>query len=223
MAIPALFHEYARRVHELPLTRRLAVAILACGALLLAVLSSDSAGAATNKTTCGEAEKFGHTFEVRIGGEEMNCRRALRLIEGPCKLRTKREWSCFSFQVKYPFIVWFPTDEMFDPAWTSFVIYKRYPCSQAVVTRELFATPPRGFPSLRQLLADDLIRCNLLEGSSIDEVRALLGPPDYGRSSRSLSYNLGLERDSFFQVDPEFLLLSFRKNGRFAGANIFQG
>lgn len=198
----------------------LALVALLMGLLLLSVSDAEGSG---SKQTCGEATKFGHQFDVRVGGEPVDCAQALAIIDHPCKIRMKHDWSCFSFREQYPFIVWFPSDELFKGDWSTVIIYKRYPCSEASVSRELFSRPPQGFPSLRQLLADDLIRCDLLAGQTFEEVRRLLGPPAYGTKGRSLTYNIGPERDSFFQIDPELLFVGFRKNGVYRGASIFQG
>lgn len=198
----------------------LTLVALVSGLLLLSAPGAEGSG---EKQTCGEVTKFGHQFDVRVGGEPVGCAQALTIIDHPCKIRMKHDWSCFSFREQYPFIVWFPTDELFDGAWSTVIIYKRYPCSEASVTRGLFSQPPQGFPSLRQLLADDLIRCDLLAGQSFEEVRRLLGPPTYGTKGRSLTYDIGLERDSFFQIDSELLFIGFRMNGIYSGASIYQG
>jgi hypothetical protein len=181
------------------------------------------ASSRTSAQTCGEAEKFGHTFGVRTKGRRTSCKAAMDVIDAPCKVHLKRQWSCFSFRGSYPFIVWFPSKEILDRRWSRVIVYRRYPCSEAVVTRELFAREPRGFPSLRQLLADDIIRCDLFDGQTYSQVRRLLGPPVYGKKGRYLSYDIGLERDSFFQVDPELLSVGFDKRGTYASATINQG
>ena len=200
----------------------LVVLLAALYLLCVELARPEVASAAEKKTTCGTTRMFSHTFEVRVGGKPVGCDEALEVIDAPCKIRQKQEWSCFSFQKSYPFIVWFPTKELFEPDWSSVIIYKRYPCSEAVVTRKLFSRGPQGFPSRRQLLADDLIRCDLLEGKTYTEVKRMLGPSSE-KSRRYLSYDLGLERDSIFQIDDEFLSIGFKKNGAFAGADIFQG
>jgi hypothetical protein len=186
-------------------------------------MSPDRAASSGTKTSCGAAQRFGHQFDVRIGGAPISCGKALEVIDGPCKIRQKHDWSCFSFQTTSPFIVWFPTKEMFDLNWSTVIIFKRYPCSEAVVTRDLFSPEPQGFPSRRQLLADDLIRCNMLEGKTFSEVRRLLGPSAYGKKGRYLTYEIGLERDSFFQVDSDLLSISFTKDGIYSAAGIYHG
>jgi hypothetical protein len=87
----------------------------------------------------------------------------------------------------------------------------RYPCSQAKVTPTAFGKAERGFPTRRQLLADDVLRCHLLgRGDSYVDVEQLLGPPDEREPAggrMSFVYFLGPERDSFIQIDPELLLI----------------
>jgi hypothetical protein len=74
----------------------------------------------------------------------------------------------------------------------------------------------KGFPTRRQLLADDVLRCGLLgPGDSSLEVEAILGPPDereMAAGSLSFLYGLGPERDSIFQVDPELLLVELKRD-----------
>ena len=202
---------------------RFATLIGCLGVLVLVAASGMPASASSSKEPCGTAEKFGHQFEVRVGGKPVGCPRAARIIDRPCRVRQKHEWSCFSFRERFPFIVWFPTKELFEPDWSTVIIYKRYPCSEATLSREEFFPTPRGFPTLRQLLADDILRCGLLEGTTYDEVRALLGPPMFGERGKRLSYDIGPQRDSFFQIDSEILSIGFRKNGIFSGAAIYQG
>lgn len=114
----------------------------------------------------------------------------------------------------------------FEPRrrWSRAIYDERHPCSQASITADQFAREPRGFPSLRQLLADDLIRCDMLDGQTYAQVRQLLGPPAEGKSRRYLAYVIGRERDSFFQIDPELLYIPFARNGQVVGTpSIFQG
>ena len=175
--------------------RAVILVLLCCGVLLGAAPAAAGDADATSKTTCGTAVKFGHEFDVRVGGDRIDCGKALEVIDRTCKFRPKQDWSCFSFQAPYPFIVWFPSKELFERDWSTVIIYKRYPCSEALLTRDLFAPYPKGFPSLRHLLADDIIRCGLLEGMTYEEVRRLLGPPDGGEKGSYLRYVLGLERE----------------------------
>lgn len=63
----------------------------------------------------------------------------------------------------------------------------------------------------------------LISEAGFEEVRRLLGPSVYGKEGRYLTYDIGLERDSFFQVDPELLSIGFTKNGIYSAADIYQG
>lgn len=200
-------------------------ALIAVAAVLLFAGTAQARGPSDltreSSSSCGDTSLFGHTFEVRA--DLVRCGQARRLIDAKCKLHIREKWSCFSLREEDPFVVWFLTSEMFKRRWTRVVYYERYPCSEASFAPELFAREPRGFPSVRQLLADDLIRCDLLAGQSYDQVKRLLGPPDGGKPGKFLSYVLGLERDSFFQIDPELLYVTFAKDGQVSGLNIYQG
>jgi hypothetical protein len=203
----------------------LAVALLSTAAFAPAGGSQASGFAEIRKAEndCGTAEKFSHQFGIRTRGGPISCGTAREVIDAPCKLHLRQRWSCFSFRAPHPFIVWFPSKQIWDRRWKKAILYRRYPCSEAVLTPDLFARWPRGFPSLRQLLADDIIRCDLLAGRTYLQVRRLLGQPQYGKKGRYLSYVIGAERDSYFQIDPELLSVSFNKRGLFAGATIYQG
>ncbi len=106
------------------------------------------------------------------------------------------------------------------------MLLRRYSCSEAEVTPRLFALPPRGFPTRRQLLADDVLRCGLLgPGDSAAEVEEVIGPPEEREARRAgpeWIYGLGPERDSIFQVDPELLNVTLR-HGRVTSIEIVQG
>jgi hypothetical protein len=199
--------------------------VLAISLLAAAGASASTAhrwSRAADDPVCGQATLFSRTFDVRTSGKPVPCGQALRIIDGRCKVHLHQKWSCFSFQVDAPFIVWFPTREMFERRWTRVVYYDRYPCSEAFISPELFAREAHGFPNIQQLLADDLIRCDMLAGQTYAQVRHLLGRPSEGKPGRYLSYELGLERDSFFQIDSEFLYVGFR-NGVVGGLDIYQG
>lgn len=62
------------------------------------------------------------------------------------------------------------------------------------------------------MLADDLIRCHLLNGKNVAEVEEEIGTPEETETSHgktSFIYALGRERDSFIQIDNESLLVEF--------------
>lgn len=75
------------------------------------------------------------------------------------------------------------------------------------------------------MLADDLIRCRILNGKSVAQTEAIIGAPgerSTNGGSTSFVYGLGPERDSFFQVDDELLLVEF-VGDKVASVSIFQG
>jgi outer membrane protein assembly factor BamE (lipoprotein component of BamABCDE complex) len=74
-------------------------------------------------------------------------------------------------------------------------------------------------------LTDDLIGCGQLVGLSRDQVIALLGQPDFQSNYKGrtfLDYDIGPERDSFFQIDSEVLSVEIGASGLFARAEIYQ-
>lgn len=71
------------------------------------------------------------------------------------------------------------------------------------------------------MLADDLIRCEQLEGMSYREVADLLGyrvkPPS---RRRHLGQHIGPTRDSLLQLGDEALSIEFDRDQRFESASI---
>jgi hypothetical protein len=187
--------------------------------------SSSSAGPMGSKRDCGTRWVFGKPFGVRVLGHRVGCRRVRRLITRPCKISFDRTWSCFSFREDDPFIAWFLSDDLFKKDLRTLIVLNRYPCSRAKVSPSLFSHLSRGFPTRRQMLADDLIRCQLLKGMSRTEVEATIGPAEEPTSEGRrtyLDYSLGLERDSILQIDGEYLEVEIERD-RVQTVGIYQG
>jgi hypothetical protein len=167
---------------------------------------------------------FGHRFPIEAQG--IGCKQAHRLLSRPCRVQIKRTWSCLSYHEDEPFIGWFPTEDLFKRAEYPAALLRRYPCSDAKVTPGLFGAFGHGFPTRRQLLADDVLRCHLIPlGASPSEVEQVLGPADEKEvepKGISFIYGLGPERDSVVQIDSELLLVEF-KGDLVAYVSIFQG
>ena len=173
---------------------------------------------------CGTKTLYGKTLDIRVKGEMRSCQRVQRIIRGKCEIQSKH-WSCFSFRTPDPPLVWFRSKELFDRRWSTVIEARRYPCAEATLTSEEWNGPSREFPTRQQILSDDLIRCDLLDGMTIDEVEALLGKPDEhgaGHGHPYRDYYIGPERDSFFQVDAEVLSIRFTSKGIFLRASIYQ-
>lgn len=173
---------------------------------------------------CGHTERFDHRFPIEAQG--VTCAEARSLVGRPCTVSLKRQWSCTSFREDGPFIAWFPTEDLFKRRQYPAVLLRRYPCAQARVTPQLFSIFTKGFPTRRQLLADDVLRCGLIRpGDSSLEVEETIGPADEkepGGGRLSYVYGLGLERDSIIQIDPELLVIEVDK-GRVTSISIVQG
>jgi hypothetical protein len=173
---------------------------------------------------CGSFELFQHRFPVEAQG--IGCRLAHRLLRHPCKTNLKLEWSCLSYRENLPFLIWLPSNDYFKRNKYPAVLLRRYPCSEAKVTPSLFGKPSTGFPTRRQLLADDVLRCELLKvGETLPEVEKVIGPADASEPEghhKILSYLLGTERDSLIPIDPELLQLEVER-GRLGGIAMVQG
>jgi hypothetical protein len=173
---------------------------------------------------CGTKTVYGRTLRIQVTGEVQSCAKVRHIASGKCKDR--KQWACFSFRPPGPLLGWFPAKERFDPTWSTFIRAKRYRCSKATLTASQWATPLRGFPTRKQMLSDDIVRCRLLGGRTAAQVKDLLGRPTHQSAShghRFLDYLIGPERDSFFQVDPEYLSVKFNKQGQYLGASMYQG
>jgi hypothetical protein len=70
------------------------------------------------------------------------------------------------------------------------------------------------------MVADRLLKCKALQGETRKTVFQALGrPANYVvTSKREVSYNLGVERDSYFPIDNEHLKLRFDKQDRVVDA-----
>jgi hypothetical protein len=207
----------------------MAFAVAVASTAVWVTLASAAADAgqpdSTSSKSCGTKMLFGKTLNIRVKGEMRSCQRVQRIIRGKCKIQRKH-WSCFSFTTPYPPLVWFRSKELFDRKWSTVIEARRYPCAEATLTSDDWNGPSRKFPTRKQILSDDLIRCDLLDGMTISEVEQLLGDPTKSYTSHDHAYRdyvIGPERDSFFQIDPELLSIKFRLDGTFGGASIYQG
>jgi len=203
----------------------MAVVITTTWVMLVSAVADGSGRGSNGFKSCGTKTLYGKTLQIRVRGEMRSCERVQRIIRGKCKIQKKR-WSCFSFRTPYPPLVWFRSKELFDPRWSTVIEAERYPCTEAALTSEDWNGPSRGFPTRQQILSDDLIRCDLLDGMTISQVEHLLGEPTESSTSHDHAYRdyeIGPERGSFFQIDSEFLSIKFRLDGTFAGASIYQG
>jgi hypothetical protein len=202
-------------------------AILA--ALLLALLVAAPVGSAQapdgTPYTCGTKRLYGHKLLIRVRGERLPCSKIRAIIRGRC--RESKTWSCFSFWPPSPVLVWFREKDRFKETWSIAIEGVRYSCSEASVTSRAWHS--RGgweFPTKQQVLADDIIRCHLLRGKTYRQVVRLLGHGDNEERSHGkphyLEYYLGNERDSFFQIDSESLLITLGRDGTFRSAELVQ-
>lgn len=203
-----------------------AVVLLGVGWWLIGAEVAHGDAAASQPLSCGHRPLFAQRFQVRVRGDYdkfgLDCRLARELTREKCRIRFGRVWSCFSFRSPWPFQVWWPSDETWEAQYSTVVELRRYPCPRARLSARRFRRPSREFPTRRQLLADDVIRCELLRGKRRRRVRRLLGRPDFS-SGKLTSYYLGDQRDSYFQIDPEHLYLSYSRGGRVRSASIGPG
>lgn len=203
--------------------RAFAIAAAAAGVALLAPASGSTATRA-----CGTKQLYGRTLTIRVEGRLLPCDRVRRIVRGRC--RDGRVFSCFSFRAPGPLLVWFREKERYRRRWTTTITARRPPCSATTVTTEEWRRSRDGrggFPTLQQVLADDLLRCHLLRGLKEAQVRELLGKPDYfsrdrARGERYLDWSVGPERDSFFQIDAEAFSVRVGRDGRVEGTSFYQ-
>jgi hypothetical protein len=174
---------------------------------------------------CGTKELYGHELTIKVRGDLHSCSKVRRIVRGKCDLDSK-PWACFSFQTPGPILAWFLAKEMFKPELSSVITASRYPCSEVGSIAEEWVGPSLDFPTRKQVVADDLIRCNLLDGRDKRAVKELLGGSGIVSTSHGrtyFDYTLGPERDSFFQIDSELLSVVFNSRGIFREATIYQG
>jgi hypothetical protein len=78
---------------------------------------------------------------------------------------------------------------------------------------------------MRQVLADDIVRCRALRGMTYGDVRALLGRSERRADSQRtfLAWEIGPERDSLFPIDGEDLTVTFTRQGRVRSAGMQSG
>ena len=186
-----------------------------CGAALAASgIPPGPRASAPGHRRCGSTTLFQHRFAVEAQG--IGCTKARAVVSAPCAVDLDRQWSCASYREEAPFVAWFPSEDLFKRTRYPAVLLRRYPCSQAKVTPALFALFTKGFPTRRQLLADDVLRCGLLQpGDSAAAVREVLGAPEGEETEAGrfyFVYGLGLERDSIIQIDPELLEIELKRD-----------
>ena len=207
--------------------RRLPLLVVLLGALV----APAPAAAADPPPSCGVKRLFGKPLELRVAGKAIPCSRVRSIVRGDCSQRFKRTgWACFSLRTPDPLLIWFRERERFAEEWSTVIEAHRYPCHQAGVTPEGWARARASrrsiFPTRLQVYADDVMRCGVLTGKRYDDVIALLGKPgsddDY-RGERQLTWEIGPERDSFFQVDSDFLFVALGRDGIVKRVEQFQG
>ena len=196
--------------------------------LFAAVWASAASDAEAKPARCGTKQLYGKTLRIVVVGDPLPCAKVRRIIRGRC--RSGRRWSCFSFRTPDPLLVWFRSRERFRPKWSTTIEARRYPCREARVTARAWRAARRSntgaFPDRMQVLADDLKRCGQLRGKTYAGVRRLLGRPDETSVSdgrRYADWDVGAERDSFFQVDNEYFSLTFGTDGVLESVTFEQG
>jgi len=198
--------------------------LVVVGASALSASAHEAQSGHREFKSCGTKALYGKTLDIRVRGKMRDCDRVQQIIRGRCN--DGKRWSCFSFRTPYPPLVWFRSRERFARRWSTVIEAIRYPCKEATLTSEEWAGRSRGFPTRKQILSDDLIRCDLLAGLTVREVTELLGKPAFrSRSHRHvyLAYEVGPERDSFFQIDSEYLSIKFTRGGIYGRASFYQG
>jgi hypothetical protein len=169
---------------------------------------------------CATKRLYGQPLGVFLVDGDITCAAVRRIIRGVC--RDGRTWSCTSFRAPDPVLVWYRTRERFERFLSMSIEARRPPCSASRVTARAWRRPGGGFPTRRQVLADDLLRCHQLQGMTMHQVTRLLGRPDE-RDPDTLAWDVGPERDSVIRIDDEYLEVRFDRQGRFRAASFYQG
>jgi hypothetical protein len=173
---------------------------------------------------CQSVDVYHRELRLEVQGKDLPCPLIRRVVSRACRIRVERRWSCFSFHTPGDYMAWFRTRSLGSPNKPPRIEAKRYPCEKASL-RAGWRRGLRGFPTLRQMVADDIIRCGLLDGRSRSFVEEVLGQPDYGSSSSSTpyaSYGVGLERTSYFQFDLEYLYVGYSAEGTVQRTFLYQ-
>jgi hypothetical protein len=190
-----------------------------------ALFAALPAAADDSAPTCGTKRLYGHKLLIRVEGDPLPCDRVREIIRGRCK--SGKTWSCFSFRPPAPALVWFREKERFQEDWSTAIEAERYPCSEARVTRRQWLSRNSWrFPTKQQMLADDLVRCGQLRGKTYKQIVRLLGKPHFTERRHGkphfISWDIGAERDSYFQVDDESFDIELRRDGVFRRASYSQ-
>lgn len=204
------------------------VAVLIVVAMASVALAGVKHRATSQKqTACGTKAVYGRPLTLWVVGEQIPCDEVANIVAGPCADGEK--WSCSSRWPPAPLLVWVKSSELFSRHSSTTIEARRYPCSEARVTAAMWRRSRHDGPgalTFHQMLADDLVRCDQLQGKTYREARALLGrPSESGKQdgARYADWILGTERDSLFQVDSEYLSLRFNAAGRLRSARLTQG
>jgi hypothetical protein len=205
---------------------------LAIRALLLALFVAPAVvrTADASAERCGTKTLYGKKLPLYTMGSGVQCADVERITRGACTLDPDETWGCFSLRPKDPILVWFKTDEMFAESLSGWIEARRPACSRSKVSAAAWKrasnTRSEAFPTRLQVLSDDLIRCGQLRGKRYARITDLLGKPeevDRLKGVRTAYWQVGPERDSFFQLDSEYLTVRFDRNGRFRAASFTQG
>src|SRR3954468_4005600 len=139
-------------------------------ALLVALLVAVPAEGQEPASTCGTKRLLGRKLLIRVQGDPLPCSRVREIIRGRCD--DGKTWSCFSFRPPHPILVWFREKERFQEEWSTTIEAVRYPCAQARVTARAWRSGGGWvFPTRRQILGDDLVRCGQLRGMTYKQMR----------------------------------------------------
>jgi hypothetical protein len=203
---------------------RVSFVLALAGALLLTASGSQ---AVASPNACGQKAIHGRSVDLVLVRGSLSCETVRSIVRGRC--RSGRAWSCISLRPPDPLVVWFRTNERFARHRSVVIEGRRRACEHAHVSRRAWRRSAgswdRPAPTMRQVLADDMVRCRALRGMTYDDVRALLGRPERGADSQRtfMAWEIGPERDSLFPIDGESLFLNFGPNGRFRSASMQSG
>lgn len=190
--------------------------------VLITLVTLVAATDAEAATRCGTKTLYGKTYTLYA--TNVSCEETATITAAKCDVFAE-PWFCGSNHAPGPAMWWGKASEMFDEEPTTWIEARRPPCTKVTAAdwKRAKQQPDDQFPTEQQLLADDLIRCKQLRrGMTWAAVAKLLGNAGK-RPGRDLSWMLGPQRDSVFQVDGEFLSVAFDRKRKVRSVGIHQG
>lgn len=189
-----------------------------------AALGQATSAGERQEKRCGSKRLHGERLSIWVVGKPISCAKARRIVAGT-ECDFNRPWVCLGLRWPDPILVWQRLKEVVKDVPSTAIEGRRdlIPCDELSITRRDWRRTDalEGWPTSRQMLADDLLRCDALIGKARRQLKGLLGRPQWG-GHRHNGWVLGDERH-LFRIDPELLYVSYSHRGIARSAEIVQG